>query len=364
MAEIRINNLVKKFGDFTAVKDLNLNIADGEFLILLGPSGCGKTTTLRSIAGLERQTSGDIFIGERKVNDLSPGNRDIAMVFQFYALYPHLSAFDNISFPLRAMHMPREEVAQRVLQVAKLLRIEYLLTRKPKQISGGEQQRVALGRAIVRRPSVFLMDEPLTNLDAKLRNEMRVELKHLQRELNTTMVYVTHDQTEAMSMAKRIAVMNQGVLQQVGSPLDIYDHPATFFVASFIGSPPMNFVDVELTDGDKPMFRQAKGAFALPIPQELSNQIRRATTDTQVRYGIRSEDIQITPAVSDGDLPAQISVREPLGDEIIYDVSIGDERFRVKSPPTLRFNVGDRVGLKLDMARAHVFDLKTEKAIR
>lgn len=363
MAEIRINNLVKKFGDFTAVKDLNLTIRDGEFLILLGPSGCGKTTTLRSIAGLERQTTGDIFIGKQLVNDLTPGNRDIAMVFQFYALYPHLTAYDNIAFPLRAQNAPETEVQQRVTQAAKLLRIQYLLARKPKQLSGGEQQRVALGRAIVRRPAVFLMDEPLTNLDAKLRGDMRVEIKHLQRELNTTMVYVTHDQTEAMSMAQRIGVMNLGVLQQVGSPLDIYDHPATLFVAGFIGNPPMNFVDVVVTDNGHSMLKHKDAAFALPITDKTRAQIRAVTADAPVRFGIRSEDIQITPSSSDGDMPAKISLREPLGDEIIYNVLVGTQELRVKAPPTMRFQVGDAVGLKFDQARSHVFDLKTEKAI-
>ncbi len=363
MAEISIQNMTTRFGDFYAVKDLNLNIADGEFLILLGPSGCGKTTTLRSIAGLERQSSGDIFIGPRKVNDLTPGNRDIAMVFQFYALYPHLTAFDNISFPLRAMNTPAAEIETRVRQVARLLKIEYLLGRKPKQMGGGEQQRVALGRAIVRRPAVFLMDEPLTNLDAKLRSEMRVEIKHLQRELNTTMVYVTHDQTEALSMAKRIAVMNQGVLQQVGSPLDIYDHPATLFVAGFIGSPPMNFVDVNVTTDGTPKLAQTESGFALPISTALRDQIRQVTSDEIVRFGIRSEDVTMTPNVADGDMAAVINVREPLGDEIIYDLRVGSQRIRAKAPPTLRLNVGTNVGLKFDLTRAHVYDLKTEKAI-
>lgn len=363
MAQIRINDLVKRFGDFVAVKDLNLTIGDGEFLILLGPSGCGKTTTLRSIAGLERQTTGDIFIGDRLVNDLTPGNRDIAMVFQFYALYPHFTAYDNIAFPLRAQNTPQAEVASRVTQAAKLLRIEYLLSRKPKQLSGGEQQRVALGRAIVRRPSVFLMDEPLTNLDAKLRGDMRVEIKHLQRELNTTMVYVTHDQTEALSLAQRIGVMNQGVLQQVGSPLDIYDHPATLFVAGFIGSPPMNFVDVAVTDSGMPMLKQKDGNFALPITTALRDQIRKTTSDEMVRFGIRSEDIQLVPSAAEADMPARISLREPLGDEIIYNVLVGTQELRVKSPPTVRLQVGDNVGVKFDQTRAHVFDLKTEKAI-
>ena len=360
MSEIRIQNLVKQFGDFTAVKNLDLTIADAEFLVLLGPSGCGKTTTLRSIAGLERQSSGDIFIGDRKVNDLPPGERDIAMVFQFYALYPHFTAFDNIAFPLRATNTPRAEIEQRVQQAAKLLRIEHLLKRKPKQLSGGEQQRVALGRAIVRRPAAFLMDEPLTNLDAKLRADMRAELKHLQRELNTTTVYVTHDQTEAMSMARRIAVMNLGVLQQVGTPLEIYDHPATLFVAGFIGSPPMNFVDCALVDSNPLQLKDASGAFVVSIDTPLQDKIR-TTTSGPLRFGIRSEDVQLT--TGDAELRGEVFIRQPLGDEIIYDVKVGPHIVRAKVPTTSKFKVGERVGLTLDHARLHVFDVKTEQAI-
>jgi multiple sugar transport system ATP-binding protein len=234
MAEVRIHHLVKIFagasGGKPAVDDVSLHVADGEFLVMLGPSGCGKTTTLRSVAGLERQTSGDIFIGDRLVNDLSPADRDIAFVFQFYALYPHLKAYDNIAFPLRAAGQQKAEVAERVHKAAQTLKIDHLLDRTPNRLSGGEQQRVALARAMVRRPQVFLMDEPLTNLDSSLRAEVRVEIKLLQAELGVTTLYVTHDQTEAMSLGHRIAVMNLGVLQQVGTPLEVYDHPATLFV--------------------------------------------------------------------------------------------------------------------------------------
>jgi multiple sugar transport system ATP-binding protein len=363
MAEIRIINFTKKFGDFTAVKDLSLTISDGEFLILLGPSGCGKTTTLRSVAGLETVTLGEIYIGKRLVNDFPPGVRDIAMVFQFYALYPHLTAYDNIAFPLRAMNTPRPEVETRVQEAAKLFRIEYLLKRRPNRMSAGEQQRVALGRAIVRRPSAFLMDEPLTNLDAKLRGDMRAEIKHLQRELKTTMVYVTHDQTEAMSMAQRIAVMNLGVLQQVGTPLEIYDHPATLFVAGFIGSPPMNFLDVTLADGDKPVLRNESLAFGLPITRELRDTIRAKGAQGMMRLGIRSEDLQLSADPEGGILQGEVYIREPLGDEIIYDVKLGEHVLRSKAPPTLRLDVGQRVGLSPDQARLHLFDLKTEQAI-
>ena len=364
MAEIRIENLVKKYGDVTAVKDLNLTINDGEFLTLLGPSGCGKTTTLRCIAGLERQTTGTIRIGERVVNNLRPGDRDIAMVFQFYALYPHLSAFDNIAFPLRAQKTPSAEVDERVGQAARMLRIEYLLNRRPNRLAAGEQQRVALGRAMVRRPRVFLMDEPLTNLDAKLRGEMRMELKRLQRELNTTMVYVTHDQTEALSMSQRIAIMHQGVLQQVGSPLDVYNYPATLFVAGFIGSPPMNFVECTLGNGDPPALQDPSGAFRyIPTPAQRQAILAVAPTGPLI-FGIRAEDVQIAPgAAADGALPAEVYVREPLGDEITYDLKLGDTIIRAKAPPTLRLPIGAPVGVVFTPERAHVFDTQTEQAI-
>ncbi len=265
MAEVHLRNLSKRFGDVTAVQDLNLTVCDGEFLTLLGPSGCGKTTTLRMIAGLENQSSGDVRIGSRLMNGVPPGQRDVAMVFQLYALYPHLSVFENIAFPLRTQKVSRTETDRRVREAAQLLGIEHLLDRRPSKLSGGEQQRVALGRAIVRQPQVFLMDEPLTSLDPRLRSATRVELKRLQRTLQTTMVYVTHDQTEALSMAQRIAIMNQGKLQQIATPLDIYNRPATLFVAGFVGTPPMNLIDCALVDGDQPVLRDQSGAFVYPL---------------------------------------------------------------------------------------------------
>jgi multiple sugar transport system ATP-binding protein len=360
MAEVRIENLIKKFGDFYAVKDLNLIIRDGEFLTLLGPSGCGKTTTLRCVAGLERQTSGDIRIGERVVNDLRPGDRDIAMVFQFYALYPHLSAYDNVAFPLRAQKVPTQEIERRVQQAARVLRIEHLLKRQPSKLGAGEQQRVALGRAMVRQPQVFLMDEPLTNLDAKLRGDMRVELKRLQKELRTTMVYVTHDQTEALSMSQRIAIMHQGVLQQVGTPLDVYNHPATLFVAGFIGTPPMNFVPCTLT-GDT--LNDPEGPFTYKLTPGQVSRISPQAREGQLTFGARSEDVRIVTQPTTSDLKAEIYVREPLGDEIIYDLKIGERIIRAKVPPTLRLNVGENVGVAFDPDRVHVFDSGTEQAI-
>jgi ABC-type sugar transport system ATPase subunit len=362
MAEVVIQDLIKQFGGFTAVKDLNLTINDGEFLTLLGPSGCGKTTTLRCVAGLERQSSGDIRIGERVVNQLPPGDRDIAMVFQFYALYPHLSAFDNIAFPLRAQKGAPAEVNDRVHRVAKILHIEYLLNRRPNRLGAGEQQRVALGRAMVRRPQVFLMDEPLTNLDAKLRGDMRVELKRLQRELQTTMIYVTHDQTEALSMAQRIAIMNLGVLQQVGTPLDVYNHPATLVVAGFIGSPPMNFVPCTLVDGDVATLQDSTGAFRYPLTPAQRRLIGTRGPSDALIFGVRAEDMQVV-SPEEGQVRAAVFVREPLGDEIIYDLTVGERNLRAKAPPTLRLAVGTPVGLIFDADRVHVFDAGTEQAV-
>ena len=385
MAEVRIEHLIKIFpGGTRAVDDVSLHVADGEFLVLLGPSGCGKTTTLRSVAGLERQTSGNIFIGDRLVNDLSPADRDIAFVFQFYALYPHLKAYDNIAFPLRAAGRPKAEVDSRVRKAAQLLKIDHLLNRTPNRLSGGEQQRVALARAMVRTPQVFLMDEPLTNLDSSLRADVRVEVKHLQQELGVTTLYVTHDQTEAMSLGHRIAVMNLGVLQQAGTPLDVYNHPATLFVAGFIGSPPMNFVDVRLADG--PALVNSTAAFRLPIDAALADKLapRAYSTDSVLPFtlGIRSEDLRIVsePAAGDpsagsplpsvGDfagqaLPAEVYAREPLGDETIYGLRFaGGHVMLAKALPTLELEFGQAVGVVFERSRLHVFDTASGQALR
>jgi ABC-type sugar transport system ATPase subunit len=356
MAEVHLSKVTKRFygrngeGGIVAVQELDLDVTDGEFLVLLGPSGCGKTTTLRMVAGLETATSGDIRIGERRVNDLPPGERDIAFVFQFYALYPHLSVRDNISFPLRAQQIPPAEVEQRVQNVARRLRIEHILNRRPNRLPSGEQQRVALGRAMVRQPQVFLMDEPLTNLDASLRADMRVELKHLQQELGTTMLYVTHDQTEALSMSHRIAVMNLGVLQQVDTPLNIYNKPQTLFVAKFIGSPPMNTIDCNVADGHHLM--GADSEFRLALDLALASRL----ADTPgVVFGVRSEDIRLGSA-EDADLQGEVSVREPLGDETLYQITLGDYRLVVKTPPRQMYRPGDRVGLVINRQRIHLFD--------
>ncbi len=361
MAGIRIQHLVKIFpGGTLAVDDVSLDVTDGELLVLLGPSGCGKTTTLRSVAGLEQQTSGDIYIGDRLVNSLPPADRDIAFVFQFYALYPHLSAFDNIAFPLKAAGVERDEIKSRVAQVADLLKIRPLLANKPTRLSAGEQQRVALGRAIIRRPQVFLLDEPLTNLDATLRVDMRAELKRLHADIQTTTLYVTHDQTEAMSLGHRVAVMNMGKLEQVGSPLEIYDHPATLFVAGFIGSPPMNFIDVRLADG--PSLAADGTGFRVPITPAMASAIKAKAA---LRLGIRSEDVHIHPNPQPNEPPAEITVAEPMGDEIIYGLSIpGGQVILAKAPPSLELPASTPVSLEFDPSRMHVFDVDSGRALR
>ncbi len=359
MAQITLSGVRKTFnnGDVVAVKDLDLVIEDGEFLVLLGPSGCGKTTTLRMIAGLEQQTSGDIRIGDQLVNNLSAGERDIAFVFQFYALYPHLSVQDNISFPLRAQKLSRDEVERRVQEVATRLRIDHVLKRRPNRLPGGEQQRVALGRAMVRQPQVFLMDEPLTNLDASLRADMRTELKSLQHELGTTMVYVTHDQIEAMSMSHRIAVMNLGVLQQIDTPLNIYNYPQTLFVATFIGSPPMNIIKCDIADSQ---LINEQHRFYYPVPTEFASKLYE---HRQAYVGIRSENIEIGPYDQSSPLHGEILVREPLGDETIYVVNMNGHYFTAKTSPKVRLSPGDEVGLNFQTDRLHFFDVVSERRL-
>jgi sn-glycerol 3-phosphate transport system ATP-binding protein/multiple sugar transport system ATP-binding protein len=353
MAGIEIAALHKAFPDRTvAVERLDLSIGDGELFVMLGPSGCGKTTTLRAIAGLERQTSGTIHIGDTEVSDLAPAERDIAMVFQFYALYPHLRTRDNIAFPLRAEGMAEADLAPRVQEAARMLQLEPLLDRRPNRLSGGEQQRVALARALVRQPRAFLMDEPLTNLDAELRAEMRTEIKHLQERLGTTMVYVTHDQLEAMSLGHRIAILNRGRLEQVGTPLEVYDRPATLFCARFIGSPPMNLLDVELTNGSL----TAAGGLALSAPDGLARGRRLVA-------GVRPEAFELTAPDADGTVAARVVSEEALGDETIYVVETGAGDVRVRMPPTARFGAASPVGLRHAGGAPPVYDPDTEAVI-
>jgi multiple sugar transport system ATP-binding protein len=337
---IRFQHVSKTFGDVAVVDDLSLEIEDGEFVVLLGPSGCGKTTTLRMLAGLESVTTGDIYIGDERINDVPTQRRDLAMVFQSYALYPHMSIAENIAYPLRVRKLDRNERDQRVARVAKMLEIEPLLQRKPRQLSGGERQRVALARAIVREPRAYLMDEPLSNLDARLRVQMRGELKRLQHQLGTTTIYVTHDQAEAMTLASRVAVMKKGRLQQFDTPLNIYNHPANRFVAEFVGSPSMNFVDGRIE----------RGVFvsdSIKIPADHP--------DATVTMGIRPEHLHVSIAQVDGAIPASVYVTELMGNETFVFVSLGPQRLIARAPADFRADVNSTVWLRLDAEKAHFF---------
>ena len=346
MGEILVERLEMRFPDGTvAVEQLDLEIGEGELFVMLGPSGCGKTTTLRCIAGLERQTGGHIRIGGHVVDSLRPSERDIAMVFQFYALYPHMTARENIAFPLHAEGLREADVGARVAEGARMLRLEALLDRRPGRLSGGEQQRVALARAMVRQPRAFLMDEPLTNLDAELRADMRTELKHVQQRLGTTMVYVTHDQLEAMALGHRIAIMNGGRLEQVGTPLEVYDRPSTLFCARFIGSPPMNLVDVELTNGSL----TGPGGLQIAPPAGL-------TRGHKLVAGLRPESLEVTDPGADGAVGGRVVSEEALGDEVIYVVEAGGTDLRVRMPPTAHFLPEAPVGIRHAGGAPPVYD--------
>ena len=348
MASVTYENVSKRFNETAAVRDLNLEIHDGEFIVLVGPSGCGKSTTLRMLAGLEEATEGDIRIGDRVINDVAPRDRDIAMVFQSYALYPHMSVFDNMAFGLKMRHVPKDEIQTKVREVAKMLALDALLARKPGQLSGGQRQRVALGRAIVRSPQVFLLDEPLSNLDAALRVETRINLQRLHRDLQTTFIYVTHDQVEAMTMGDRIAVMREGVLQQVSAPTDLYDHPANMYVAGFIGSPRMNFIPVTVQGTTA-----TASGFTMELPKALG--VEKAV------LGIRPEDM------SDGngslDVELRVDVMEVLGsDEYLYG-KMGADDVIGRVDPHFRTAPGDKVPLHINTQRIHIFDAETERAL-
>jgi len=340
-----------------AVNSLNLDVNDKEFLVLLGPSGCGKTTALRCIAGLETPEEGEIYIGDNLVNELNPKERNVAMVFQNYALYPHMTVYKNLSFPLENIKIQPDEIDRRVKQTAKLLKIESFLERKPKQLSGGQRQRVALGRAIIRDPAVFLMDEPLSNLDAKLRVYMRTELKKLQKDLGVTTVYVTHDQIEAMTMGDKVAILNEGILQQFGTPDEIYSRPSNIFVAGFIGSPPINFFDCDLLDG-KPCVL-GTGEFEHPVPEYLENALKNCTSDTCV-MGIRPQDIRVyRGSEKKGLIKGVLDVVEPLGDTVIFDFNIGKYLVKVVVSPDFKAEVGEELWLELSPNKFHIFDKET-----
>lgn len=343
MAEIQLRNLSKRWGSFVGVDDFNLTIADQEFLVLLGPSGCGKTTTMRMIAGLEDATDGDIFIDGKRVNDLDPKDRDVSMVFQSYALYPNMNVYENIRFPLKVRKIPESEHNDRVMRASAMVELDEFLHRKPAELSGGQRQRVALARAIVREPNVFLMDEPLSNLDAKLRVSTRAQIKNLSHELKVTTIYVTHDQIEAMTLADRVVVMKGGIVQQVGSPTDIYDKPANAFVASFIGSPAMNLVKGTVTDntfvgGD------------LRVPNLYAN-------DGQFELGFRAEDASIVD--DGGEIQAAVYTMELLGDATMITVRVNGDLVSVKADKEYRIAIGDMVRISVPKEICHLFDAKT-----
>jgi multiple sugar transport system ATP-binding protein len=364
MAQVVLKDLNKKFDEVHAVRDVNLSIRDKEFMVLVGPSGCGKTTTLRMVAGLEEITSGEITIGERVVNDLPPKDRDIAMVFQNYALYPHMSVYDNMAFGLKMRKFPRAEIEKRVREAAEILGIQDLLKRKPRQLSGGQRQRVAVGRAIVRHPQVFLFDEPLSNLDAKLRVQMRVELKRLHERLETTAIYVTHDQVEAMTLGTRVVVMRDGWVQQVGEPMEIYSRPANRFVAGFIGSPAMNFIPTTVREDGGTLYAEAQGLrVKVPAAQVRALQAHRGQT---VTLGIRPEDLRVGGSADPADFAfdAVVEVVEPLGAEILLDVMAAGQSVVARVEPTVRARPHEKIRLAFIPERIHFFDVKTEEVIR
>ena len=366
MASVTYDNVVKEFGDVTAVNKMSFEVADKEFLVLVGPSGCGKTTALRLLAGLEEITRGDIAIGDRVVNDIAPKDRDIAMVFQSYALYPHLSVFDNLAFGLKLRKTPKAEIKERVEEAAQILGIEDLLKRKPRQLSGGQRQRVAVGRAIVRDPKVFLFDEPLSNLDAKLRVQMRAEISKLHKKLQTTFVYVTHDQVEAMTMATRIAVIDKGILQQIDAPQKLYDEPDNLFVAGFIGSPSMNFFPVKLRKDGDDLHIDGDG-FSLTIPSERAA-IYAKYVGKDVVFGIRPEDIHnpdfVPPNIHTELMQATVDVTELMGNEIFLHLLNGETSFVGRVDPRSKFDVNQQIQVALDMNNFHIFDAETEEAVR
>jgi multiple sugar transport system ATP-binding protein len=360
MATVTFDHMVKKYaGDVLAVNDLNLEIADGEFLVLVGPSGCGKTTALRCVAGLEEISDGRLLIGDRVVNDVPAKDRNIAMVFQSYALYPHMSVYDNLAFGLKLRKTPKTEIKRRVDDAAKILGLERLLDRKPKALSGGQRQRVALGRAIVREPSVFLMDEPLSNLDAKLRVETRANIARLHQRLGTTTVYVTHDQVEAMTMGDRIAVMRDGVLQQVGTPQDLYDHPTNVFVAGFIGSPAMNFASATVSDGGLTV-----GSMKLGTSGRLSETIKSRAQGSNVLLGFRPEHLDLVEAGESAlHIPAKVDVVEYLGNEELLHAQIEGSEIVALVPSDRRVQQGASVEFTVPADKLHIFDPETEKTL-
>jgi multiple sugar transport system ATP-binding protein len=365
MSQVTLRSLVKRFSeDVIAVNNVSLEIEDKEFIVLVGPSGCGKTTTLRMVAGLEDISAGDILIGDRIVNDVPPKDRNIAMVFQNYALYPHMTVYKNMAFSLKLRKTPKAEIDRRVKNAADILGIGELLERKPKQLSGGQRQRVAVGRAIVRDPEVFLFDEPLSNLDAKLRVNMRAELIKLHERLNATMIYVTHDQVEAMTMGDRIVVMRNGFIQQVGSPMEVYNEPVNQFVAGFIGSPPMNFLNARLVQNNGSYGIELNGT-QLPLSEAQGKQAE-SHVGKEVVLGIRPEDILSAEDAQGKNLvplKTTVEVLEPLGAEIILELSAHGQAFTSRMSPQMRARMHDNIDVYFNMERCHLFDTQTEQSI-
>ncbi|MFA7711321.1 MAG: sn-glycerol-3-phosphate ABC transporter ATP-binding protein UgpC [Candidatus Neomarinimicrobiota bacterium] len=361
MAEIKFVNITKYFGTTKVIENLNLEVRDGEFLVLVGPSGCGKSTTLRLLAGLEELTAGDILIDEKVVNDIAPKDRDISMVFQNYALYPHMTVYENIAFGLKLRKYRKSEISKMVAETAEVLELQELLNRKPKQLSGGQSQRVALGRAIVRKPKVFLFDEPLSNLDAKLRTQMRTEIKKLHSRLKTTMIYVTHDQVEAMTMGNRIVVMKDGIIHQIGTPMEVYNNPSDLFVAGFIGSPKMNITEMALTDSG--LLTDKDSGIELEIPTEVTDYL--TSHDIQkVIIGIRPEDIYLELREScSNPIEGIIDLVEPLGNETLLYVNVHNITFTCKKMGFIDAKQGDMISIYFDLKRLKYFDVENQKAL-
>ncbi len=366
MAEVILENVTKKYGDVVAVKDFSLEIKDKEFCVLVGPSGCGKTTTLRMIAGLEEVTSGKIYIDGKVVNNLPPKDRDIAMVFQNYALYPHMKVYDNMAFGLKIRGYSKKEIDQRVREAAEILGITHLLNRYPKELSGGQRQRVAVGRAIVRKPKVFLFDEPLSNLDAKLRVQMRAELKKLHERLQTTIIYVTHDQVEAMTLGDKICVMKDGVIQQVDNPLDLYENPKNKFVAGFIGSPPMNFIVVDVKQENGFIYLD-EGNFKLRLPQKYEDKVLQYVNKKMI-LGIRPEHaydkLFYAGEIKEGSLiTLTVDFVEPLGSETYLHLSSGKNRLVIKADPHNTAKPNQIIEVVVNLDKIHLFDYETEETV-
>ncbi|MBN2283343.1 MAG: sn-glycerol-3-phosphate ABC transporter ATP-binding protein UgpC [Deltaproteobacteria bacterium] len=364
MAHVLLKNVVKRFGKVEVVHGVNLEFYDNEFIVLVGPSGCGKSTILRMIAGLEKVTKGEIYINEVLVNDIAPKDRGIAMVFQNYALYPHMNVFDNMSFGLKLSKTPKEKIRQRVQEVAGILELQDYLKRKPHELSGGQRQRVAMGRAMVRDPMIFLFDEPLSNLDAKLRTQMRTEIKLLHQKVKSSIIYVTHDQIEAMTLADRIVVMNDGYIEQVGRPIDLFEGPANTFVAGFIGSPPMNLVPARIMYTKGGFQLDFNGALRLPVPEKPDSALQE---NMDVIMGIRTEDFSIDNGTNgypeEWKVEGVVEVVEPLGGETNMHMDIQGVRFTARSEGRRIIRVGERLKLAINLNHLHIFDAKTSASI-